>query len=102
ISGVMHAWEPRSGRERYRSSSRKNLRRIVEEDLVDNARVQRSPVNHRTTFDEHAGDLQFTQKAHDVLHIWSTVGGRERQLLDADPVLAQNLFPVLFCQGTNN
>src|SRR5208337_3834576 len=59
-----------------RTHAREDLRRIVKENLVHDARRKRRPIDHRSAFDDEARDLAPAENLGDTFKIWTTIGGR--------------------------
>src|SRR6266550_8176448 len=93
VGRVMHPRKAGRSREWHRTGSGEDLRRVVQENFVNDTGVQGGPVDHRTAFDQQAGDLQFSQKMDDALHARPTVRCSGWKLLHADAAFTQNLFP---------
>src|SRR5262249_55837844 len=102
ICCIAQAFETGSRGERNRARACQNLRRIVEENLVNDARVQRSPVDHSAAFNEQARDLELSEQLHEACEARASVGRSCGKLFDTNTMLAQNLLAFFFCEGTND
>src|SRR5208337_4895216 len=68
----------------------KNLGRVVEEHLVHLAGSQGRAVHQRSTFDQQAGDLQFSQTLDNRGEVGASISGR-RYLSHANSLRFQRL-----------
>src|SRR5207245_465735 len=96
VCSFTHAAKTWAGCERHSSSPRKDLRRVVQEHLVDNARGQRRPIYQRTAFDHYTCDFSRCKSLTDRLQIRTPVESRSCNLFHLNPVFQKLLSLLLF------
>src|ERR1044071_10165111 len=74
---------------RNRAAARKDLGRIVQEDLVYHAGCQGRPVYQRATFNEQTGNSQFTQTYGDLGEVGAAIARAQWDLFHTNTTLFQ-------------
>src|SRR5207245_11335602 len=82
---VTHTADSCASRERNRAVAGEYLRRVIEKNFIDQARGERSPIDHRAAFNQNASDLQFSKTACNSRHIGTAVGHHWGNLLHSNP-----------------
>src|SRR5216684_1325278 len=98
IGGVTHAPESGPGGKGNRAIAGKNLGSVVKKNLIHHTRGEGSPINHRSAFDERAGNFLFTQAARHTWHIGTSIGQHRRNLLHANTKRLKRVFLLLFSE----